>query len=241
MSTGPVPLMRDEPEAHDEIPFASFNLVELDDAGVAKDFTQSGAFVVPPPPAPPTRQPRLVTNGDNDLPIEIPKGRAPTAPPRYPTLREALAELERAKSSDDATEAAMAFAMGRWESSLLFMIKEGAALGHRGHGPNLSAATVGAVAVPLVAPSIVAVAHASKRLAVALPHGAGAVQNRLANLLGLPDAHVAAPIIVGDKVAAIFTVGDPQGDPIGTDRAELDKLCTALGAAYARVIASKRT
>ncbi len=242
MSTGPVPLIQVPQEDYDSIPFASFNLVELDDVGVTKDFTQhSGQFAIPRRPP---------TDDDDDLPIEIPRGviepavgRKPTRDvPRGPTLRETLAELEHAKSSDDATEIAMAYVVGRWASSLLFMIKEGAALGHRGHGPNLSAAAVGAVAVPLGAPSIVSLAHDARKIAKEVPPNAGAIQARLTNLLGLPDAPVAAPIVVGNHVAAVLAVGDPQGDPIGTDRAELEKLCAALGTAYARVIhTSKRT
>ncbi len=245
MSTGPVPTVSGEHE--DDIPFASFNLVELDDVGVTKDFSQSsGQFLVPPPPPPPRR---AVTNPEDDLPIEIPRTPPPAPPetprlrrssshtiPRGPTIRETLAELEHSTSSDDATEIGMAFVSLRWASSLLFMIKEGAALGHRGHGPNLSAAAVAAVVVPLNMPSIIAVAHEARKLVRELPIGGGAIQARLANMLGLPEAPIAAPIIVGTKVAAILVVGDPQGDPIGTDRAELDKLCIALGAAYGRVI-----
>ena len=51
---------------------------------------------------------------------------------------------------------------------------------------------------------------------------------------------VAAPILVGGKVACIVAVGDPQGDPIGTDRTELDKLCAALGAALVRIIQNQK-
>lgn len=256
LSTGPIPALN-EPDPDDDIPFASFNLVELDDVGVTKDFSQhSGQFPVIPRTMTPVQ--RATTNTEDELPIELPKPRAGTspnsvieaAPPRRitrdvparsgPTLRETLAELEHASSSDDATEIGMAFVAQRWVSSLLFTVKEGAAIGHRGHGPNLSAAAVGAVAVPLVAPSIVGVAHDTRKLAKEPPPGAAAIQARLTNLLGLADAPMAAPILVGTHVACILAVGDPQGDPIGTDRAELDKLCVALGAAYTRMISSAK-
>lgn len=258
LNTGPVPTISD-----DEIPFASFNLVELDDVGVTKDFNQvSGQFPIVPrtmTPQPMPAQKRLGTDAENDLlidaprpasgsrpAIELPKprpGTAPTgdvAPPRRITrelrvnLRDTLAELADATSRDDATEIAMAFVAVRWTASLMFSIKEGAALGHRGHGPNLTAAMIAAIVVPLTASSIVGAAHDAKKIVTTA--GAGAIQARLTTMLGFPDTPIAAPILVAGKVASILAVGDPQGDPIGTDRTELEKLCAALGAAFARII-----
>lgn len=248
LNTGPVPTISD-----DEIPFASFNLVELDDVGVTKDFNQvSGQFPVVPrtmTPAALPPQKRLGTDAENDLPITLPQprpGTAPTgdlAPPkrstrefaaRGPSIRETLAELATSTSRDDATEIAMAFVAMRWSASIMFSIKEGAALGHRGHGPNLTAATIQAATIPLSAPSIVGAAHDAKKLVAAA--GSGAIQARLTTMLGFPDTPVAAPILVAGKVASILAVGDPVGDPIGTDRTELEKLCAALGAAFARII-----
>jgi len=241
LNTGPVPKIAD-----DEIPFASLNLVELDDIGVTKDFNQiSGQFpVVPRTMTPPAMVPvkRLGTDAENDL---LPAPRPGTAPtgdvaPRRITrelrvnLRDTLAELAAATSRDDATEIAMAFVAVRWTASLMFSIKEGAALGHRGHGPNLTAATIAAVVVPLTASSIVGAAHDAKKIVTTA--GAGAIQARLTTMLGFPDTPIAAPILVAGKVASILAVGDPQGDPIGTDRTELEKLCAALGAAFARII-----
>lgn len=128
----------------------------------------------------------------------------------------------------------MAFVAARWASSLLFQISEGAALGHRGHGASLTAAMVDAAAVPLGSPSIVNAAFQTRRLVTAIPPDAAAVQARLTTLLGQPPAPIAAPILLGADVVFVLAVGAPQGDPIGTDRSELDKLCVALGAAYAR-------
>ena len=189
-----------------------------------------------------------MTNTDDDLPIELPPAKPPAeapvvarratreVPPRAPSVRQTLLELASATSRDDATEIAMRFVARRWESSLLFVIKEGVAHGHRGHGANLSAAVVEAVAVPLAAPTIVAAAYDSRSLASEVPPDAGAIQARLTNLLGLPDTQLAAPIILGPHVASVLAVGDPQSEPIETSPAELDKLCDALGEAYARLI-----
>ena len=266
LSTGLIPKPQDLPLPRvntDDIPFANFALVELDDIGVTKDHAQSsGQFTVPAiprtmTPARPAPPPPPPDNDDLDLPIELPGSRSSSsqsaiqlpeslAVPRRqtrevpaargPTLRETLAELERTTSRDDAEEVAMAFVTARWGSSILFQINEGAALGHRGHGASLSGAMVEAAAVPLGAPSIVNAAYQSKKLATATPAGAGMVQTRLTALLGHAAAPVAAPVLLGGHVAYVLVVGDPQGDPIGTDRAELDKLCAALGAAYGRIV-----
>ena len=128
----------------------------------------------------------------------------------------------------------MAFVAARWASSVLFQISDGAALGHRGHGASLTAAMVDAAAVPLGSPSIVNAAYQTRRLATTIPPGAGAIQTRLTTLLGQPATPIAAPILIGADVGFVLAVGAPQGDPIGTDRSELDKLCAALGAAYGR-------
>jgi len=134
----------------------------------------------------------------------------------------------------------MGFVEHRWAASIFFTIREGAGFGHRGHGDNLKPEAIAAVVVPLTAPSIVKAAHDTRKLAAEVPVGAGAVQARLTNLLGLPDSPIAAPIIIGAHVICVLAVGDPQGDPIGTDRADLDRLCAALGTTYARVIKSAK-
>ncbi|MBA3539542.1 MAG: hypothetical protein H0T79_07920, partial [Deltaproteobacteria bacterium] len=219
LSTGPIEILR----TGDPLDLSTFTLVGLDDHRVSKDPTQSGQFAVP----------RTLT----PLP-------APPHPQRAPELDETLVKLQRATSRDLATDLAMEFAIGRWSSSLLLTIKEGMALGHRGHGAQLSEDAIVAVTVPLATPSIVRAAHDARRLVTEVPAKAGAIQERLTRLLGQPARQAAAPIVVGQRIACVMVVGDPRDASHATSdmTLDLDDLTVALGSAYARIIHdTKRT
>lgn len=224
-------------------------LVDLDDVSVAKDFSQTGAIPVSVRGGtlPPTNVPRAGTlppanvSRSPSASGSIPGLRAQTGPVLPPaTMNETLDALKTATTRDTATDAAMRYAGGRWQSSLLLTIKEGAALGHRGHGAQLSADAVQAVVIPLTTPSIVKLAHDTRRLATEPPAGAGAIQDRLSRLLGGPRMGAAAPVVVGPRVACVFAVGDPiEGDAAHAH--DLDDLAIALGNAYARVVREKKS
>jgi hypothetical protein len=117
---------------------------------------------------------------------------------------------------------------------LLLSIKEGAALGQRGHGPQLSAETVRAVAIPLSTPSIVKAAHDTRRVVSEPPPDAGPIHERVVKLLGEPRSTVAAPIVVAGRIAHVFAVGDLNGP--GDSATELGHLTTALGDAFTRIL-----
>jgi hypothetical protein len=164
-------------------------------------------------------------------------------PPRKPAPREAIGSLDaalsalaRATTGDDATDIALEFARTRWTASLLLAVKEGAALGHGGHGAQLSDDAVRAIAVPLSAPTIVKVAHDSRRIAIEPPPGAGTIQDRLTKLIGEPP--LAAPVFVGSRVGCVLVIGAGANDMIAG--AELDRLATALGAALTRIVLDGR-
>lgn len=148
------------------------------------------------------------------------------------TLDFTLKAMDRTTTRDDATAVAMAFVEGRFPASLLLLVKEGAALGHRGHGPAISDETIQALAIPLTAPTIVKLAHDSRRIAIDTPPGAGALQERLERLVG--EAPLAAPIFVGSHVACVFVVGADALDALAG--AELERLATSLGVAYTRIV-----
>jgi len=211
--------------------FGELSLVGLDDARVAKDPTQIGMNLR-----------SSIPNVSRTLTAQSPvrHNKTPTAIPVFGsdsirpfTLEQALAGLATATTRDDATDLAMRFARGRWVAALLFTIREGAALGHRGHGPSLSEDAVQAVAIPLASPTILKVAHDTRRMATDTPPNAGAIQERLARLLGMRDPS-AAPILVANRVSAVLAVGEPIGG--GNDGSDLDYLAIALGDAYVRVL-----
>lgn len=200
--------------------FGSMTLVELDDSRVAKDLSQS-----------------QMTSQTGSRPLTIPPLSSVTPIASKRTLDDTLAAIEAAPSRDSATESAMRFAHSRWVAALLLAIREGAALGHRGHGTQLSLDAVQAIAIPLGSSSIVKTAHDFRR--VATEPLTGAVQERLSRLLGQPRAPMAAPVVVANRVACIFTVGDALGG--GDPASDLERLANALGDAYARVLRDKKS
>lgn len=197
----------------------------------------------PPPPTaslsigtePPRANSRVVIP-----PIGEPLPRGPAKTPTTPqplillSVDEVVAAIADAVSRDTATDVAVRYATQRWTSSLLLAVKEGAALGHRGHGKHLSVDAVRAVAIPLSSPSIIKSAHDNRALVTEIPPGVGAIHERLLKLLGSPKQPMAAPIIVAGRIACILAVGDALGP--GDPADELARLAEALGAAYQRIL-----
>ena len=192
LNTGPIALPILDPPASPspaladplDISAASFALVDLDDARVAKDHSQSGPYVLPRDSRPNVLVPRTVT--------------------AQPSLDSTLTALETAATRDAATDLAMAYVSGRWASSLLVTIQAGAALGHRGHGAHLGA--IENIALPIGPASLLKSAHDTKRVAADAPHGE--IQDRLGRLLGQPSKPAAAPIVVAARVVGVIVVGD---------------------------------
>src|SRR5437016_2196862 len=111
-------------------------------------------------------------------------------------------------------------------------INDGAALGHRGHGPAMQA--VETIALPMASASMVKIVHDTSQPTKTVP--AGAIQERLSRLLGEPKPHAAAPLLVGGRVIGAVVVGDPQSGTPEQGFADLDWVSEALGAAYARIL-----
>ena len=256
----------------------SMTLVELDDARVTKDPSQSGqqAAVLPrttttpyPPlsrgtiapqaarattapgphaakPARATTAPGLAVRATTGPGLHAPRTTTSQYPPPprtgsthalamvMPTLDATIAALDRATELGDATDLAMRYLAGRFHHAVLFTINEGAALGDRGHGSQLTDELIHAITVPLSAPSIVQAAHDTRRLATAAPADAGAIQDRLERTLGNPQAVAAVPIEVDAEVAYVIAVGDAAGDPASAGY-DLERLGRVLGAAYQRL------
>lgn len=190
--------------------------------------TTSGASI--PPPRTMT-VPGLAPARTSTVP---PRGSATSAPMATPSLDATIAALDRATLHGDATELALQYLSGRFHHAVLFTISDGAALGARGHGGQLTDESIRAITVPLSAPSIVQVAHDSGRLATAAPADAGAIQDRLVRTLGNPHAFAAIPVEVDAGVAYVIAVGDPVAGAATADH-DLERLGRVLGAAYQRL------
>jgi hypothetical protein len=206
------------------------HLVDLDDTRVKKDptqtapalsRTQSGSPALPrtmtgPQPPRTTTPPRRERHsGANIVPLTLPA---------------TVAAIEAAANRDDAIENAMTYASVRWPSALLLAVHEGAALGVRGHGPQLTAETVQAVAIPLGAASIVKTAYYTRRIATEVP--AGAIQERVSRLLG--GAPCAVPVFIGSHVTCVLAIGADAADADAAS--ELERVAAAMGTAFTRIV-----
>jgi hypothetical protein len=245
LSTRQIPVIGD-PLDH----LGSLTLVELDDARVTRDPSQSGPLPTPrtatgsflPPRTISTSAPPSRTTSGSYAPRTT-SGSYPARPGstlpfgfRGPTLDKAVAAIEHAASLEAAVDAAMHCLAGRFRNAVWFTIHEGAALGERGHGEQLTIEVIQAIAIPLGAPSIVQLAHDTRQLATAPPPGAGAIQDRLTRSLGYPHAPAALPIEVDAQVAYVIAVGDPIDDPTAATR-DLEQLGRALARALQRIAA----
>lgn len=226
---------------------------------------QTGPMVRVPTPASLTPKPRAQTlppaNASRTTPLPgtlaIPRTTTPpppqnnldaqagiaagTSPPSRRFLEQpvSLADtcdaLASARTTDAAADAAMKFAKGRWAAALLLLVKDGAAIGQRGHGKQLSDGAVQGVAIPLTGASLIKAAHDGGKLVTEVPPDCGALEDRLERLLGLPRYPAAVPIRVAAGPSLILAIGDPLADDTAAATADLSRLASALGAAFTRI------
>lgn len=255
--------MPDEPSMLD---ISAYSLVGLDDVRVTKEHAntyqlhqreQTPFASVTAPPKPPTmppppsvslsigtEPPRSAQSKVMIPPIGESLPRGPTKTPTTPqplirlTVDEVIAAVDDAMTKDTATEVVMRYAAQRWTAALLLVVKEGAALGHRGHGKHLPPDAVRAVAIPLASPSIVKNAHDSRALVSGNPSSTGAIHDRLLKLLGSPRHPMAAPVLVANRIACVLVVAEPLGP--GNSEPELSQLAFALGDAYERIVRDRK-
>jgi hypothetical protein len=162
---------------------------------------------------------------------QTPSGSMPVVHAAPPGLDDAVARFDRAATLDDATNVAAAVLEQRFVASLIVMIRDGVALGQRGHGAGVH--PVDAFAIPVGSPSLIKSAIDARRLTTDAPWGVN--QNRLARALGSPRTPAAAPIIVNARVISVIAVGDPLRGDLEDARELVEWLAQALAAAYARL------
>jgi hypothetical protein len=188
-------------------------LSSLDDVRVAKDPEPRGML-----------QPTTLTplSGQSPQP-----GRA--LPRAAPTLSATVEALERAKTRDEASDLAIGFIAGRWLAGAIVIVREGTAIGYRGHG----IADLAELHLPLGLPSTIALAIETRQTQTMMPPSPA--QDQLARVLHTQTI-IAAPVTVDDQVVAVVTTGDSIHGAADADAAhELGQLASALGAAWDRV------
>lgn len=161
----------------------------------------------------------------------------PAAPPPGPpapagiSLADAIGRIDAATTRDDIAEAAVAYGRTVGHAALVLVIRDGAALGHRGFGPDLTATAIEAVAVPLTSPSVIKQVVDGKVPFVGNAPEQGALQERFLRLFGGRDLAV-VPVTIGARVVCVVALRPLGAAPL----AELSQLAAAMATAFGRII-----
>jgi hypothetical protein len=214
------------------------------------------AIAIPPPEPEPAPEPRPAPRGTPLTTVRPPGGMESlargTQPPsrqsldagtarsrdaiQLTQLAETLDTLSTARTHDDIADAAMRFVSSRWRAALLVAVEGHEVTGLRGHGAKLSAEVVRSISISLDSPSIIESAYrAPGRLIGKLPDGGDEIHDHLEPLLGVPRFPAAVGIAVGTACDYVLLVGDPNGHDVEAATGDLNRIATALSAAYTRL------
>lgn len=172
---------------------------------------------------------------------------APAAPALPPLpLGEALGLIEHAKNREAIGEAILRFARGRVETAVVFVLKEGLAIGWRGFAPGVEAASIESLSLPLGAPSCLAAAYEGRAPWRGAPTAAGRpLDERLFSGLRVtepPDEVLTMAVLIGTRVVNLVYVHGHQGGALEDGAVDgLLALVDAAGEAYARMIQAAKT
>jgi hypothetical protein len=195
-------------------------LSDLDDERVSKDPTQSGLLQVNAMASASSAAMKLSKTNTSG---------AFRLPDAAPTIEKTKVALAQAANRDTASDAAMSFVAGRWRSGAIVVIRDGTAIGYRGHG----IADLAELHLPLRLASTIQRAFETKQLASASPPSPA--QDQLVRVLHA-SVIAAAPVVVADNVIAVIATGDSiLGAADTSAHNELGELAQALAAAYDRI------
>jgi hypothetical protein len=195
-------------------------LSDLDDERVSKDPTQSGLLQV---------NAMMSSAALKMTGTKTNTSGAFRLPDAAPTITKTKLALENATTRDAASDVAMSFVAARWRSGAIVVIRDGTAIGYRGH----AIADLAELHLPLRLASTIQRAFETKQLANS--SGPSPAQDQLVRVLRA-SVIAAAPVVVADNVIAVIATGDSilgAGDT--SAHSELGQLAQALGAAYDRI------
>jgi len=191
---------------------------------------------MPPAPAAAPPEPAAVDEGWGDEPAAAAPAVATATAPTVGVLDRptALARLATAADRDDVAEIAIAYARGHLRTSIVLIVRDGMALGHRGAGPDLSPMGIEAIAVPLQQPSVFKLAVDGRQAFVGTVPEGNALQDRFLKLFGGREI-VVLPVVLGSRVACLFVGGGTERGlaDVATD---LRAITDAMAAAFLRII-----
>jgi hypothetical protein len=186
-----------------------------------------------PPPAPAARRASDESAGEPSAPRRslFPK-------PRY-GVAEACERIAASLSKEGVANAVTAFLRSEFACGIVFVVRDGSAIGWRGFAPGVDEDALEAIAVPLSSASPVRAAHDARSRIV--DTATGAAMQRLLKLLRVASAVevVVAPVVIRGRVVNLVLAAADA--PISRELAEgVDRVVTAAGEAYVRLIKTAR-
>lgn len=161
----------------------------------------------------------------------------PAAPAALVTVDATMAQIDAAPTRDAIAEAAVAFCQGRTHAALVLVIRDGAALGHRGFAPELTATAIEAVALPLSTPSVIKQVVETRQPFFGLVPEGSALAERFLRIFGGREL-AAVPVALSGRVVCVLAVR-PRG-PGAITPGDLADVSAAMSDAFGRLIRDKR-
>ena len=151
-------------------------------------------------------------------------------------LSDALVKVAKAESRNEVARALIAFAAGQFDVSALFMVRDDMALGWKASGPEIDAARLEMLLLPLSAPSVFQVASTSEEGYYFGPLFPATLHSYLYRGLRCPPPQVVTVVVVriGDRPVNILY--GHRNLLEGPDMVALTSITEAAAEAYVRLI-----
>jgi hypothetical protein len=176
------------------------------------------------------------------LPISVPPARGPSSAASLPapgaplSYEEARTALSAASTRGSVADVLLRFAPDKLDTMLLFVLRDGMALGWRGRGTGVDEPLVDRVMLPLNAPSMFQEA-ADRRQPVGGPVSDLTLHKHFFKALRreLPTSALVVPVLVGDRAVNLIYVDRIGGDATAL-AGPLVNLAALVTAAYGRIL-----
>lgn len=154
----------------------------------------------------------------------------------------AQAALATAATRDDVGDIVLRYIVGAFTAGVMFVVRDGLALGHRGHGGSLSPNVVESLVIPLNVASAFKDVHERMQAFRGAPATPNATQDRFLRVVGYPGAPaeiMLVPVLVRGRSVGVIYAQQPLF-PAGDGWTDLQALAQACGAAYLRIIIASK-
>lgn len=186
--------------------------------------------------------------GWDDAGVDEGPSRLMTAPPgalhRVLGLEEAIAALRAATSRDEIGDVLVDYLRSTFGCGLVLIVKSGMALGWKGFAPDAEPDLIESIAMPLGAPSMLAIAHEQRATFRGPPPEEGkTLQVRLWKVLRCepPREVVVAPVVLSTRVVNLLYAHAEGVDAIPESAAsDLSELAAVASGEFMRIIRSKK-